>query len=116
MDVVVPHLGGTLPYLLRRIEDFGRGKAQHDLTHYLRTRMYLDTCSYHPPAMRCAVDTVGDERLVLGSDYPFRGSAGRAVQDVRAFFGPDEQAAQRVLGRTAARVFSRLTTSPPRPG
>jgi predicted TIM-barrel fold metal-dependent hydrolase len=105
MVVVVPHLGGTIPYLLRRIEDFGRGQAEHDLSHYLRTRMYLDTCSYHPPAMRCAVDTVGHGRLLLGSDYPFRGSAGRAVQDVRDFFGPDEQAAQGVLGHTAARVF-----------
>jgi predicted TIM-barrel fold metal-dependent hydrolase len=108
MVVVVPHLGGTLPYLLRRIEDFGRGLAEHDLTHYLRTRMYLDTCSYHPPAMRCAVDTVGEGRLLLGSDYPFRGSAGRAVQDVRTFFGSDDQAAERVLGRTAAQVFPRL--------
>ena len=82
LDVIVPHLGGTIPYLAQRFVDMGRGDAEHDLAHYLRHRLYLDTCSYHPPAFRCALDTVGADRLVLGTDYPFRGSLRRAVDDV----------------------------------
>ena len=32
--------------------------------------MYYDTVSFHAPALRAACETVGPQRLVLGSDYP----------------------------------------------
>jgi predicted TIM-barrel fold metal-dependent hydrolase len=32
--------------------------------------LYYDTVTMHAPALRCAVDTLGPERLVFGSDYP----------------------------------------------
>jgi predicted TIM-barrel fold metal-dependent hydrolase len=105
LEVIVPHLGGTLPYLAQRLVDFGSGAAEHDLVHYLRERMYLDTCSYHPPALRCAADTAGYDRLVLGSDYPFRGKLARAVQDV-VDNAPDAGTAEQILGGTASRWFA----------
>jgi aminocarboxymuconate-semialdehyde decarboxylase len=104
LDVIVPHLGGTIPYLAQRFVDMGRGEAAHDLAHYLRHRMYLDTCSYHPPAFRCAIDTVGADRLVLGTDYPFRGSLRRAVDDVIEN-APTADARVAILGRTASQWF-----------
>jgi aminocarboxymuconate-semialdehyde decarboxylase len=105
LDVVVPHLGGLLPYIAQRVADFGAGEAEHDLLHYLRERLWLDTCSFHPPAFRCALETSGVERLMLGSDYPFRGPLARAVQDVvDCVPDPDEQTL--VLGATAARWFA----------
>jgi predicted TIM-barrel fold metal-dependent hydrolase len=101
LQLVVPHLGGVLPYLTQRFVDFGAGAAEHDLAHYLRHRIFVDTCSYHPPAMRCAVETMGADRLMLGSDHPARGSVARAISDVRAHIeSPDA-----VLGGTASRVF-----------
>ena len=104
LDVIVPHLGGTIPYLAQRFVDMGRGDAQHDLAHYLRHRLYLDTCSYHPPAFRCALDTCGADRLVLGTDYPFRGSLQRAVDDVIAN-APTPSARAAILGGTASKWF-----------
>ena len=104
LDVIVPHLGGTIPYLAQRFVDMGRGDGEHDLAHYLRHRLYLDTCSYHRPAFRCAVDTVGPERLVLGTDYPFRGSLRRAVDDIIEN-APSAQARVAILGGTAAQWF-----------
>jgi aminocarboxymuconate-semialdehyde decarboxylase len=105
LDVIVPHLGGTLPYLTQRFVDMGHGDAELDVAHYLRHRLWLDTCSYHPPAFRCAVDTAGADRIVLGTDFPFRGSLQRAVDDVVANApGPDARAA--ILGGTASRWFS----------
>ena len=104
LDVIVPHLGGTIPYLAQRFVDMGRGEAEHDLAHYLRHRLYLDTCSYHPPAFRCALDTCGADRLVLGTDYPFRGSLRRAVDDVIAN-APTPSARQAILGGTASKWF-----------
>jgi aminocarboxymuconate-semialdehyde decarboxylase len=104
LDVIVPHLGGTIPYLAQRFVDMGRGDAQHDMAHYLRHRLYLDTCSYHPPAFRCALDTVGADRLVLGTDYPFRGSLRRAVDDV-IDNAPTAEARAAILGGTASQWF-----------
>ncbi len=36
---------------------------------YIR-RLYMDTMSFHPPAVMCAVETVGVEHVVFGSDFP----------------------------------------------
>jgi aminocarboxymuconate-semialdehyde decarboxylase len=58
------------------------GDAEHDVLHYLRNRCLLDSCSYHPPALDCAVATVSAERIMLGSDFPFRGPIKRATDDI----------------------------------
>ena len=103
LTLVIPHLGGTLPYLAQRLVDqSGTGDAEHDVLHYLRTRVYLDTCSFHPPALDCALATVGADRLLLGSDFPFRGPVRRAVEDVESGLGVDD--AERVLTGNIARL------------
>jgi aminocarboxymuconate-semialdehyde decarboxylase len=81
--LVIPHLGGTLPYLAQRLVDqSGTGDAEHDVAHYLRTRVLLDSCSYQPSALRCALDVVGSDGVALGSDFPFRGPLSRSVDDL----------------------------------
>ena len=37
--------------------------------HYLKM-MYLDSTCYHAPAARCAVETVGADRILFGTDAP----------------------------------------------
>jgi predicted TIM-barrel fold metal-dependent hydrolase len=106
LTVIVPHLGGTIPYLMQRLEDLGRDiPARHRLPHYLARNLILDTCSYYPPAFRCALDTVGSSRLALGTDYPFRGSLRRAVDDVRSH-QLSATAETAVLGGNVARWFA----------
>jgi aminocarboxymuconate-semialdehyde decarboxylase len=83
LTLIVPHLGGVLPYLTQRIVDqSGTGDAEHDLLHYMQNRVFFDTCSFYHPALRCAVDTVTADRILLGSDYPIRGTLTRAVADI----------------------------------
>src|SRR6516162_6114825 len=41
----------------------------HLPSHYLKM-MYLESTCYHPPAARCAIDTVGIDRFVFGTDSP----------------------------------------------
>jgi predicted TIM-barrel fold metal-dependent hydrolase len=82
--LIIPHLGGVLPYVAQRAADLsGTGAAENDVLHYLRTRCVLDNCSYYEPAFEAALATVGAVRIVVGSDYPYRGPMGRAVADVR---------------------------------
>lgn len=90
LDVVIPHLGGVAPYLYQRLEDqCSPGDAARPLGRYFRDRFYYDTCSFHAPALACAIETVGADRLVLGSDYPFRGGVERAVRDLDVLAEPE---------------------------
>jgi len=104
LTVLVPHLGGVLPYLLQRIADqSGRGAAAHDFAHYFQHRLVTDTCSFHAPAFNCAVAAFTSERLVLGSDWPYRGSLARLLADEGLMgLAPNERIA--VTAGNAARL------------
>jgi 6-methylsalicylate decarboxylase len=69
--VVVPHLGGTLPFLMERLDYMS--------PRYLPTgrrastearRLWFDSVNSHPSALGCAVETFGEDRILLGTDYP----------------------------------------------
>ena len=104
LDLVVPQLGGTIPFLAGRAIDLNFGGTEHDLLHYLRHRVWLDSNSMWPPALRCAIDTVGMDRIVLGSDYPLRRTLDEAVRDITDSSLDDEQKSM-ILGGVAARWF-----------
>ena len=105
LDVIAPHLGGALPYLVQRFTDIGNCDAARPLTHYISERLFFDTCSYHPPAFRCALEVAGASQLMMGSDYPFRGTAGHARQDIELVVAsPEEQ--RLILFDNATRWFS----------
>lgn len=75
--VILPHLGGTVPFLMQRIdhmaERFMRGPGTPSIE---LKKFWYDTVNGEPAALRCACDTVGVDRLLFGSDYPFwRGDA-----------------------------------------
>ena len=42
---------------------------KHPPLHYLKM-MYMDTVSYHQPALQCAVDTIGVDHMIFGADAP----------------------------------------------
>ena len=52
---------------------FGRGEGEYDLqrppSSYL-DRFYYDCCTYDEHALRYLIDTVGIDRVLLGTDYP----------------------------------------------
>jgi aminocarboxymuconate-semialdehyde decarboxylase len=72
---IFTHLGGAVPFVLPRYDNYFkqfpecREKIDRPPSEIIR-ELYFDTCSMHPPALRCAVDTLGASRLVFGSDYP----------------------------------------------
>ena len=83
LTLVIPHLGGFLPYLAQRLVDIaGEGDAEHDIPYYLKNHCVFDSCNFHHPALDVAFEMVGPEQIMLASDYPFRGSVQRAVDDI----------------------------------
>jgi len=102
--VIVPHLGGMLPYLFGRFDytlealegqPAGDWRLERQVIQGLR-RFWFYTVRNHPPALRCACETLGADRLVFGSDFPFLvgdqftrcvnyiGESGLAEEDARA--------------------------------
>jgi aminocarboxymuconate-semialdehyde decarboxylase len=106
LQAIVTHLGGTMPFVLDRIDTFamlsgtGTGRAQHKVAHYCRERLYFDSCLFDPAAIRCAAEVMGAERIILGSDG-FAEDALAALQKSGFAAGDLE----RILGGTASKWF-----------
>jgi len=64
---VVPHLGGTIPFVFARL---GRLARQPGVLEGLRS-LYYDTVSGSVASLACACATIGADRLLFGTDYPF---------------------------------------------
>jgi aminocarboxymuconate-semialdehyde decarboxylase len=73
---VLSHLGGTLPFLVGRVNDGYRmlpdekRKLSNPPGYYLK-QMYLDTTSFYKPALDCSYAFWGADKLLLGSDFPY---------------------------------------------
>jgi len=66
MKIIVPHLGGTLPFLIDRLTR----KSSEAIIAGLRT-FYYDTVSGSVEALNCTCAALGRDRLLFGTDYPF---------------------------------------------
>lgn len=76
LKLVCPHLGGTLPYIVGRLDHQitvlkrGPQNLQRKPSDYVRS-IYLDIVSPLPEAMRFALDFSGPDKLLFSSDHPW---------------------------------------------
>jgi 6-methylsalicylate decarboxylase len=74
ITIINSHLGGALPMLLQRADDQYRWEAPDtpERPSTAARRMWYDTVGHgHVPALRCAIDSLGADRLLLGTDFPY---------------------------------------------
>ncbi|MHB8619147.1 MAG: amidohydrolase family protein [Chloroflexota bacterium] len=109
--LVVPHLGGMLPYLFGRIEGAYRSHPAckaipRSPIEYMK-EFYYDLVSYHVPSIHMATDLFGADHLLLGSDYPFGlGDVHMAIQSIYdAGFSEADQA--KIFGENARKLLGR---------
>ena len=104
------HGGGSFAFLLGRVDnawthrDIVRKDCPRRPSEYAR-RFHVDSAVFELGALRLLVDVMGEERVMLGSDYPFplgEASVGSLVRD--AGFLSDAQRA-RILRRNALSFF-----------
>jgi aminocarboxymuconate-semialdehyde decarboxylase len=83
LKLVGTHLGGGICEMIGRMDyaynlqgdegaflgSYAPMLIKHPPSHYLR-RMYLESTCYHAPAARCALETVGAEHFLFGTDAP----------------------------------------------
>jgi len=68
-------------------------------------QLYFDTVCYHPPAVQCAIDTIGIDHVVFGSDSPpVPIPLKRAVDTVQQLKISGE-AKQKIFGGNAAKLL-----------
>jgi len=93
LEVCLPHAGGAMPYLMGR------------LTHGQRVRPETKGIAHSPHLLRFLVDTVGSDRVMLGSDYCFDMGYTRPVDVVARHAKLSRADQRRILGATAARLL-----------
>lgn len=106
IKIIISHLGGALPMLLLRLDDHARSflPVKSEPPSITARRLWYDTVGHgHIPALRCAYDSLGADRLLLGSDYPYQQGEKyrRAVSYVQEAGLPEEDVEQ-ILDRNAA--------------
>ena len=76
LKICFAHGGGSFAFLLGRLEnawhrrDIVRGKSTQPPSAYL-DRFCVDSAVFDTRALRLLVDVMGEDRVMLGSDYPF---------------------------------------------
>lgn len=110
LEVVLPHAGGSFPWLIGRFDN-GVATRKHELGHmtqpasrYLR-RFYYDTISHNPQIMRFLIEMVGVDRIMVGSDYNMDAGYSRPVEFVDTIPGLTANERELILSGNAARLL-----------
>ncbi len=109
LRICFAHGGGSFAFLLGRLENawhhhpVARGDCQHPPSHYLN-RFYADSAVFDQRALQFLVATMGADRVMLGSDYPFPLGEERAGALIRQSNLPQD-GKTKLLGRNAAQFL-----------
>lgn len=110
LSVILPHLGGTLPFLFTRI-DLGfksykecREKAKRLPSEYLKEFYYETANSFGRPTLLCTADLVGMEQIMFGTDYPFQRQVGETIAGVEAL-SLEPELRDRIFSENATSLF-----------
>lgn len=111
LELVFAHGGGNFAWLLGRVEnawhqrDIVREDCPSPPSSYC-DRFSVDSAIFAPGALRLLVDTMGPERVMLGSDAPFPLGEAHPGELVDSVFGDDAATHGRILAGNARRVFA----------
>lgn len=78
LKVVIGHMGETIPYCLKRLDEgyecrrlWEQGKITNPPSYYLKRNLYIAASGgYRPETMACAIDALGVDKILFGTDYP----------------------------------------------
>ncbi len=106
LRVCFAHGGGSFAFLLGRLEnawanrDIARGNSERPPSAYL-DRFHVDSAVFDPRALALLVEVMGEDRVMLGSDYPFPLGEHEIGAMVRASGGLGEDQKAKILGANA---------------
>jgi len=112
LKLVHSHLGGVVPYVVGRIDDcYSNYSKEYGFelpmapSEYYKEQIYVDSISYHLPAMKCCLDWLGPDHIVLGTDYAHPlGHIEETIRYIRDM-GLSEEDTDKIIGGNAASIF-----------
>ena len=129
LKILIAHAGGAIPFLGGRVEscvqherlfhDPALGasrKPKRGLAEILRTNVWLDAVTYSTAGVKAAVDVVGVDRVLFGTDHPFFpplektvmqewDSVATNVQAIRGAYPRDEKSHDKIVSANARELF-----------
>ncbi|RHW33398.1 amidohydrolase [Lysinibacillus yapensis] len=103
------HGGGSLPYLLPRMdkgwEVWPDIRQTEKPPSYYAKKLYYDSLVYDPVNLQYMIERFGTKQIIAGSDYPFllrEVPSGKVVDDLEAL---SEEDAKLILGQNAIRFL-----------
>jgi aminocarboxymuconate-semialdehyde decarboxylase len=112
LKIIHSHLGAFVPYTVGRLNDCWRSYSQQiglklkkTPSEYYQSQVYVDTISFFVPAMKCCLEFMGPDHILLGTDYAHPiGDLENAVEWVNKFGLPKKET-EKILGGNASRLF-----------
>jgi aminocarboxymuconate-semialdehyde decarboxylase len=110
LRICFAHGGGSFAFLLGRLEnawqmkELCRGRSTRPPSQYL-DRFYVDCITHDARALEFLVAVMGEDRVALGSDYPFPLGERRVGTTVRAAAGLSDAAKDKILSANPARFL-----------
>lgn len=110
LKICFAHGGGSFPYLLGRVDN---GWRQRDdikadcpkLPSSYVDRFYVDAAVFSHDALSFLIKTMGEERVMLGSDYPYKLGESPVGKFIRSHDHLSEQTRARLMAGNAATFF-----------
>jgi predicted TIM-barrel fold metal-dependent hydrolase len=107
VTVHLVNLGGTLPFILERLEGIAASRNIPGAKPRERLRrLYFDCASLGPRALEMAVKVIGADRIMLGTDYPI--FKPNLLADVVAKAEISDAERRMVASGTAESIIDRL--------
>ena len=104
------HGGGSFAFLLGRVDnawrerDIVRENCPQVPSSYV-DRFSVDSAVFEPAALKLLVDVMGEERVLLGSDYPYPLGEKQVGRLIDTHPGLSKRAKARLCGENAQQFF-----------
>lgn len=109
LKIVNSHLGGFVPMVTARLDSLAPLLAPKlgEPPSQMLARMWYDTVDHaHLPALRCALEALGPQRLLFGTDYPYEnGEIYLAAAREPGLLGLSDEARDGIAGNFAANLL-----------
>jgi aminocarboxymuconate-semialdehyde decarboxylase len=106
LQVVLPHSGGSFPFIAGRLERAFRNRRPplpQSMREYVR-RFHYDSLAFWPEALKYVIDVAGSDRVVLGTDIYYAMDEEHPVAFVDQLKLPSADR-DRIVGGNAARLL-----------
>jgi aminocarboxymuconate-semialdehyde decarboxylase len=107
---ILPHLGGTLPFLIQRLDHMAaRFMPGKGVPREVARKFWYDTVNGYPPSLKLAIETFGLEKIVFGTDWPFwKGEAHQLASEYLEQCDLRAADVERISSENARALFGEL--------